>query len=149
MTFRGTQSTIFALVLFSIFTVIVYQFSKPFFVILIFIILWMLVYSLTSYIIITKTKLIKKTLVFFSEEIEIKDINYIEAVTEKKVGYIYIKIGKSDPEDYYILHMKNKSKIKINAYFNNRGRSVGRYLKKEYKIELKEKDKIKYIYGNP
>jgi len=44
--------------------------------------------------------------------------------------------------------MRNNSKIRMNAYFKKKGISVERYLKKEYNIQFKERDKIKYFYWN-
>jgi len=146
MTFRGTQSIIVLLVILSIFSIFVYQYSKPFVVILILIMAFSLLYGFTSYIKIDGSKIVKKSMLLFSYQFDIKEIKLIEAITEKKAGYIYIRIGRSDPEDYYILHMRNNSKIRMNAYFKNKGISVGRYLKKEYNIQFKERDTIKYFY---
>ncbi len=82
-------------------------------------------------------------------EIQINSIKYIEAITVKKAGQIYITIGKSEAEDSYILHLKDGSTLKIDNYYRNHGKSLGRFLKEKYKINFKETEKIKYLYGNP
>lgn len=53
----------------------------------------------------------------FSRILEIKRI---EAVTVKKFGYVYLNIGKSPTEDYFVVHLR-------------RG---GQYI-----------EKMKYLYG--
>ena len=107
------------------------------------------IYSLSTDITIIESKLIVRKYFYRKEEIEINDIRSIEAVTERKAGYIYIHIGKKSMEDYYILQLKNRSKIAINAYLLHDGESVGRYLKRKYKIAFMERVKTRYIYGNP
>lgn len=79
---------------------------------------------------------------------EINEIKYIEAITVKKAGTIYFNIGKSDPEDFYILFFKDKTTLKIDKYYRKHGKSLGRYLKEKYKIRLIETEKIKYFYSS-
>lgn len=103
-----------------------------------------LVYGSASSIKIIDDKVIKTTFYFFKREYGIEEMKWIEAVTEKKFGYITIRIGKSYAEDYYILQMKNRSSLKVNAAFKNSGVSLGRYLKKKYKLQLKETERLRF-----
>ncbi|MCK9859323.1 hypothetical protein [Paenibacillus sp. ATY16] len=92
--------------------------------------------------------LTKSTLFFFKKRFVIKDIKLIEAVTKKKLGYIYINLTKGPTEDYYLIHFKDLTTYKLNANLYNKGQSIGRFLAKEYKIKLKEKEIMQYLYGN-
>ncbi len=104
-----------------------------------------LVYLATTFYKITEGKLIKYTLFSKSFEIEIESIKYIEAITVRKVGVVYITI-KSDPEDFYYLHLKDNSKIKIDSHYRNSRKSIGRYLSKKFRIQFKETEKVKYFH---
>ncbi|MCM3629038.1 hypothetical protein M3194_16955 [Paenibacillus glycanilyticus] len=92
--------------------------------------------------------LAKTTLFFFKRSFEIKDIKSIEAITKKKMGYIYLHLTKGPTEDYYLLQFKDLSTYKLDAFFCNKGQPLGRYLAKTYRIKFKEKEIMQYLYGN-
>ncbi|WP_435170142.1 hypothetical protein [Paenibacillus glycanilyticus] len=92
--------------------------------------------------------LTKSTLFFFKKSLVIKDIKLIEAVTKKKLGYIYINLTKGPTEDYYLLLFKDLTTCKLDSHLYYKGQSIGRFLAKEYKIKLKEKEVMQYLYGN-
>ncbi|BBI30720.1 hypothetical protein [Cohnella abietis] len=150
MKFRGTQSII-VWIIFNLAIILISLIYSEMVLTYIFVfsLLYFLIYAFSFDIEIIGSTIIKRSFYFKKEMIDIKEIKSIDSVTIKKSGYIYIQIGKSNPEDYYILHLKNNSKIKVNASLKNKGKSLGRYLKSKYKIQFNEAEKIKYIYGNP
>jgi hypothetical protein len=148
MKFRATQSIIVGVVI-VLAAILTSYFNSMISLtyILVVLLLSLLLYGISSDIEMTESRVIKRSFFYKKEEIEIKDITTIDAVTNKKFGHIYIHIGKSKPEDYYILYLKNNKKITVKASFKNNGTSVGRYLKSKYNIQFHEVDKIKYIYN--
>jgi hypothetical protein len=101
--------------------------------------------SICSFIIIKDGKLSKYSVLIKTFEIQIREIKIVEAITLKKWGEIFIKVGKSPTEDYYMLITKDNVRYKIDRSYMNKGISFGRYLNKEYKIQLLDKDKMTFI----
>lgn len=150
MNFRRIQSSIILSIAIILFINFGYRYLSFFTFVVISVLLFaFLVYLSSTYYQVIDGKLIRYTFFTKNFEIEISSIYYIEAITVKKAGQIYITIGKSDPEDTYILHIKDNSTLKIDNYYRNHGKSLGRFLKEKYKIIFKESEKIKYFYGNP
>ncbi|MCM3626746.1 hypothetical protein M3194_05140 [Paenibacillus glycanilyticus] len=150
MKFRGTN----AIIVWSIMNVASIIMSLIYLNILISIILMIvLIYAIIHYfsydVEIKESKIIVKTFFIKKQIFDISTIKLIHAITTRKAGYIEIQIGKSYPEEFYILVFKNNSKFKINAHLKYKGTSFGRYLKKHYHIPFKEFEETKYIYGNP
>jgi hypothetical protein len=150
MNFRRVQSSIIFSIAILLFFVFGYRYLSFSTVVVLTVLLFaFLVYLSSTFYQVIEGKLIGYILFTKNFEIQINSIKYIEAITVKKAGQIYITIGKSEAEDSYILHLKDGSTLKIDNYYRNHGKSLGRFLKEKYKINFKETEKIKYLYGNP
>jgi len=113
------------------------------------ILLIIIFYLLTTYIKVENGLIKKHSIFLIKKEILINELSLVEAVRIKKAGVIYIRMGNSIQEDYYILHCKNKNKIKIDSQYKYRGKTIGQILIKEYKVTHKDTERIKYSGVHP
>ncbi|WP_127534006.1 hypothetical protein [Paenibacillus kobensis] len=146
MKFRATTSIVWIIIILAVIIISLIYAENTLAIIFVLLLLYLFIYSFSFDIEIIESKIIKRSFYLKREEIEIKEIKSIDAVTIKKYGQVYIQIGKSNPEDYYILHLKGNRKVKVNASLKYKDKSLGRYLQSQYKIKFNQVDK--YIIGN-
>ncbi|MFC4306463.1 hypothetical protein [Cohnella boryungensis] len=150
MIFRRTNSIYIILVL-SIFNLVFgsHYLDQDLFELIVGILLMFFFYLVTTFIKVENGLIKRHSIFIIKKTIIIKELGLIEAVRIRKAGVIYIRIGNSVQEEYYILHGKNNIKIKIDSKYRRRGYTLGQFLIKEYKIPHRETEKIKYSGVRP
>ena len=150
MTFRRTYSIIICIVFFIIFIAssYFYGFAREFLLEISIVFVLFEIYLVTSFFVFKNNKIIKYSFFIKQYEFTRNEIVRIEAVTKKKFGYLHYVGRKSLSEDYYIFVLRDDSKIEVDMYYMNKGRTLGRYLNEVYKIRLIPIEKIKYLYNS-
>ncbi|MEW9701758.1 hypothetical protein [Paenibacillus sp. SI8] len=78
-----------------------------------------------------------------TEKFNINEIKLIEAITNKEIDKIYIRIGQGAGEDEYNFILQDGYMASSADCKNSNGVSIGRYLSKTHKIRMIEKTKYK------
>lgn len=93
-------------------------------------------------------KLSKYFFCFKVLDVDIKEIEVIEYYTERRVGQIQITIFNPKSDEYRLI-FNGRENLKIASYYLNGRMGIGEYLCNHYKINKREIERVKYIYGNP
>jgi hypothetical protein len=146
MTFRRTKSIFILLILSILYLIFGLKYLDSFtFRSIAVLILMFIFYLISTYYKIENGLIIKHSILLLRKEFKIKEIELVEAARIRRAGVIYIRKETSFQEDYYILHFKNNLKIKIDSKYTYRGSTLGQRVIKEYKVPLKETEKMKYL----